>query len=142
MTRGITIQVMIGTVTAVVMARRGTRASPLDPRTDHEDYERDQREDGGPGDERHLVGRRWWGAGLAREREPGLEPGHELGAHRSDHVGLGSLQPGGVLLGIEPRSEVLSAVEAVDDPVLTGGGVLGAEDLDAQVTGAFGWRRR
>ena len=55
---------------------------------------------------------------LIREGEPGLEAGHEAGAHRADHVWLGALEPGGALLGVEPAAQMLSVVEPVDGPVL------------------------
>ena len=74
-------------------------------------------------------------AGLAGQREPGLEPGHEAGAHGADHVWLGTLQPGGVLVGVEPRAQMLGAVEPVDGPVLAAGCALRPEDLDPEMAG-------
>ena len=47
--------------------------------------------------------------------------------------GCGALEPGGVLIGVEPGAQVLDGVEPVDDAVLASGRVLGAEHLDAQV---------
>ena len=70
---------------------------------------------------------------LARQGEPGLEPGHEAGAHGAYDVWLGALQPCCVLVGIEPGAEVLRGVESVDGPVFAGGCALGPEDLDAEM---------
>jgi hypothetical protein len=43
-------QVIIGTVTAVVIASLGTRARPLEQRIEDNDHERDQGGDGDPGE--------------------------------------------------------------------------------------------
>ena len=100
----------------------------------------DQREDRDPGEQRHLVRRRRRRAGLAGQREPALETGDEAGPHRADHVWLGALEPGGVLVGVEPGAQVLGAVEPVDGAVFAGGGALRPEHLDPEMAGELARR--
>lgn len=44
------------------------------------------------------------------------------------------LDPGGTLLGVQPRAKVLGGAEPVDGPVLARGHVLGPEHLYTRVT--------
>ena len=48
---------------------------------------------------------------------------------------LGALEPGGVLVGVEPGAQVLGVVESVDGPVFAGGCAPRPEDLDAEMAG-------
>jgi hypothetical protein len=48
-------------------------------------------------------------------------------------VWLGALEPGRVLVGVQPRAQVLLAIEPGDGAVLAGC-VLRAEDLDPEMT--------
>lgn len=40
--------------------------------------------------------------------KPGLESGQVLPANRADHIRLGALQSGGVLIGVEPSPQMLA----------------------------------
>ena len=78
--------------------------------------------------------------GWPGKREPGFETGHEAGAHRADHVWFGALEPGGVLVGVEPGAQVLAAVEPIDGAVFARRCALRAEDLDPEMAGELARR--
>src|SRR4030095_4670833 len=58
----------------------------------------------------------------------------------ADHVWLGKLQQGRVLVGVEPGPQVLGGVKAVHGAVLARACALWAENLDAEVTGELARR--
>jgi hypothetical protein len=131
-TRGITSQVIIGTVTARVIASLGTRASPSSS--------------GSTTTTTSVVRGKmviqvssaiFYGAGGGVSGRPGS--GNQVSSPVRNCVRIGpitcgsALEPGGALVRVEPRAQVLAGVKPVDDSVLAPGRGVGAEHLDAQV---------
>ena len=55
---------------------------------------------------------------------------------RAGPITCGSaLEPCGVLIGVQPRAQVLGGVEPVDRAIFAGARVPGSEDLDAEMAG-------